>query len=97
MCNMFAGFTPLCNGCICAVNNMYAALCFGSFFFTDVNDVLLTQIHRSDQSAHQTKVDIIGTLEAQLSAKLLIEGATSQQMMPAPKGIHVHTYMSTTL
>lgn len=49
-------------------------------------DLLLLQIHRSSRGEEQTKVDITGTVEAQLSAKLLIEGATLQQVRPSHKG-----------
>ena len=37
------------------------------------------QVHRSNYLEEETRVDISGTLEAQLSAKLLIEEVTSKQ------------------
>ena len=48
--------------------------------------VCSVQVHRSSRGEQQTKVDVSGTLDAQMAAKLLIEGITSQ---PSHTGKHL--------
>ena len=45
------------------------------------------QIHRSNQGEDETKVDVSGSLEAQLSAKLLIREAISKPPKPKKTGL----------
>ena len=63
--------------------------------------VSLAQVHRSSRGEQQTKVDLAGTLEAQRSAKMLIESIISQPSKSYSKGnlsiltstcMYVYTY-----
>ena len=57
----------------------------------------MAQVHRSNRGEQQTKVDIAGTLDVQMSAKLLIEGTLSQPLKSYSKGkincLHKHRHM----
>lgn len=44
------------------------------------------QVHRSNRGEQQTKVDLAGTLDAQRSARLLIERTISQPLKSYSKG-----------
>ena len=48
--------------------------------------VSLAQVHRSNRGEQRTKIDLAGTRDAQLSAKLLIESTISQQSKSYSKG-----------
>ena len=55
--------------------------------------VSLAQVHRSNRGEQQTKVDLAGTLDAQRSAKMLIESIISQPSKSYSRGnlfIRVH-------
>jgi hypothetical protein len=49
----------------------------------------MVQVHRSNRGEQQTKIDLAGTRDAQLSAQLLIENTISQPSKVYSKGNNI--------